>query len=192
MAAFTTAAIVGTSLALSAAGTYMQYSASKEQSEAQKASIAAEQRAEELRRRQMMLEARRRSTEILRNQQRARATALATATAQNAGQGSGVQGGFGQISGQAGTQYTATAENLAIGRGLFDANMDVSSARMAYAGAGTEMAFGRGLSSLGSTLMSVTPQLTSMAGGYNPGGSMVWGGGNTNPYMSSNSHLWYK
>lgn len=145
-------------------GASKQTKAAKQQAAAMQQQIEMEQKAEALRMQQMELEARRRSKEIVRNQQKARSMALAAATVQNAGQGSGLQGGYGGISGQANTQLLGTSQNLEIGRGLFAANQGVSAARMSYAAAGADAAVGRGFSSLGASIMQATPMLTNMYG----------------------------
>ena len=138
MAAFTTL-LLGATLAMSVGSTVMQMKAAKEQSEAQKAEIAAQQRAEEARKRQMELDAARRSKEVVRQQQRARSAAVTNATAQGAQFGSGLPGGYGQIGGQTGFNLLGIGQNLQIGRDIFAANADVSAARMRMADAGGDM-----------------------------------------------------
>lgn len=167
-----TAAVIGAGAAIY--GTVKQNKAAKQQAAAQQQQIQAEQQAEALRRQQMELEARRRQREIIRNQQKARAMALATSTNQGAALGSGLQGGYGQIAGDAGTQQLNTAQNLMIGRGIFDANVGVSNAKMAYASASSDMATGRTISSLGGTIMSLGPTLKNIGGGYFPQSSGPW------------------
>lgn len=167
-------ALGAAALGASVYGTVKQVGAAKKQTAAMQEQIRMEQQAEALRRQQMELEANRRNKEILRNQQRARSMALSAATNQGAIGGSGLQGGYGGISGQANTQLLGTSQNLEIGRGLYAANQGVSAARMSYAAAGTDMAVGRGISSLGASLMQATPMLTNMYGNLN--------GGNSNPY----------
>lgn len=179
-------ALTSAAVGLSAAGAATSFFAASGQTEAMQAQIAAEQRAEKLRKRQMELEARRRMLEITRNQQRARAMALTAATAQNASGGSGLQGGYGQISGDSGTQFVNTNQNLLIGRGLFAANSQISDARMQYASYGTQAAVGRGLSQLGSSLFSVTPQLTALSKGFGSAASAS-GGHTPGPVAYGNS-----
>jgi len=76
---------------------------------------ASEQALEGQRRVAMELDARRRNLEIVRNQQRGRSMALAAATAQGARRGSGLQGGYAQISGQTGVNMLGVNQNLQIG-----------------------------------------------------------------------------
>lgn len=186
MAAITSAVIAGAALVgagMNAYGNVQQTKAAKSQYAAQMQQQQAEQAAEALRRQQMELEGRRRQREIIRNQQRANATALAVATNQGAQSGSGLQGGYGQISGDSGNQQLATMQNLEIGRGLYDVSSQISAARMAYTSASSAMATAKGWSSLGSSLVTSASALGNIAGGYNPGGTQ------NNPYnyqMNSN------
>src|SRR5258705_1063150 len=62
-----------------------------------------EQQADAQRRQQMELDANRKQMEVFRNNQRARAQALNNATSSGSQFGSGLQGGYGQISGMSGT-----------------------------------------------------------------------------------------
>lgn len=93
--------------------------------------IAAERGVQEQQRRAMELDGRRQQMEIIRNQQRARALALTGATAQGAAQGSGLQGGYGQISGITGTNMLGVSQALDIGRSIFGLNQNISDQRVA-------------------------------------------------------------
>jgi hypothetical protein len=89
--------------------------------------IVGEQREIEATKRQAMeVDARRQQLEIIRNQQRGRALGLTTATSQGAGKGSGLQGGYGQISGQTGVNLLGVQQNLQAGRDIFDSNSSIS------------------------------------------------------------------
>ncbi len=89
--------------------------------------IVGEQREIEATKRQAMeVDARRQQLEIIRNQQRGRALGLTTATAQGAGKGSGLQGGYGQVSGQTGVNLLGVQQNLQAGRNIFDSNASIS------------------------------------------------------------------
>jgi len=89
--------------------------------------IVGEQRDIEATKRQAMeVDARRQQLEIIRNQQRGRALGLTTATAQGAGKGSGLQGGYGQISGQTGVNLLGVQQNLEAGRNIFNANANIT------------------------------------------------------------------
>lgn len=94
--------------------------------------LGLERRVERQRFQAMNLDARRRSLEILRLQQRARSQALSVATAQGAGQGSGLQGAYGGISGQTGVNYLGVQQNLQIGRNIFGLNSQITDQRVGY------------------------------------------------------------
>lgn len=97
------------------------------QSRAINQGIVGEQREIEATKRQAMeVDARRQQLEIIRNQQRGRALGLTTATSQGAQRGSGLQGGYGQISGQTGVNLLGVQQNLQAGRAIFDSNAAIS------------------------------------------------------------------
>jgi hypothetical protein len=81
----------------------------------------------------MEVDARRQQLEIIRNQQRSRALALTNATAQGASKGSGLQGGYGQISGQSTTNLLGTQQALQTGENVFDANASISASNVQMA-----------------------------------------------------------
>lgn len=86
--------------------------------------ISAQKKAEKLRERQMNLQAMRERRETIRKASYARATALSNATSQGAEKSSGLGGGYGQISGEAGRNIVAINQNQEIGKGIFKANRD--------------------------------------------------------------------
>lgn len=88
---------------------------------------------EGMREKAMNLDARRRQMEIIRNQQRYRALALTNATAQGAQFGSGIQGGYGQISGQTGVNLLGVQQNLGIGQDIFALNRQITGQKQDYA-----------------------------------------------------------
>lgn len=89
--------------------------------------IAAQQTEIEAQKRQAMeVDARRQQLEIIRGQQRARALGLTNATAQGSSKGSGLQGGYGQASGQAGTNLVGVQQALQSGENIFDANANIT------------------------------------------------------------------
>lgn len=131
--------IAGVGLAIGAAGAGVQYSASQKQA-------AAMEKGEELRKKQMNLDAQRRTRQVIREGLIARSQALTNATAQGAEAGSGLQGGYAGI--QSNTLYNASGieQNRQIGSQIFDANKQ-------YAQAGSQMALGQGISSLGGAMV---------------------------------------
>lgn len=110
-------AAAAVTLGASLVGGYFQY-------KGQKQMIAAQQKAERLRERQMNLQAMRERRDVIRNSILARATALATTTNQGAAApGSSALGGaYGQIGGDRGRQTVAINQNQEIGAGIFKAN----------------------------------------------------------------------
>lgn len=108
--------------------------------------------AESIRKKQMLQEQARRQREIFRQSQLARATALSNAGQSGTLDSSGIQGAIGQIVTQTGQQTTALTENTENSVGIFNANAD------AAFGQGLAST-GKGLSNLGSTIISLQPQM---------------------------------
>jgi hypothetical protein len=96
----------------------------------------------------------RRKRETIRQSVAARSMALATVTAQGATGGSALGGAYGQISGRTGTNQLGINQNAEIGRNMFGLNNQMLGAYRESAAAGTQIAMGAGLSSLGGSLMS--------------------------------------
>jgi hypothetical protein len=95
--------------------------------------VQAQQRIEAQRRSAMELDARRNQLEIVRNQQRARALGLSNATHSGTKSSSGLQGAYGQVSGQTGVNLLGVQQNLQIGQNIFDQNANISSNNIAMA-----------------------------------------------------------
>ncbi len=112
----------------------------------------------------MNLEAMRQRRQVIRNALRARSVASVNATAQGAGSGSGLQGGFGQIGQGAGENMVGINQGTEIGAGIFSANRDSYSAQ-------SLVAFGGGLSSFGGALIDNAPTLGRI-GTYATGGAV--------------------
>jgi hypothetical protein len=153
MAIFSATALAIAGLAVGAVGVGISYYSATQQASAQEDAIAAQQRAEALRKKQMNLDAMRRKREIVRASIAARSRALATTTAQGAGGGSALGGAYGGISGRTQTNLLGINQNQEIGLGMFDANMDMLSAYRSSAQAGAFGAMGAGLSTLGGALL---------------------------------------
>ena len=151
------------SAATSAAAIGASVYGSQKQSQASKQIAAESARAEEIRRRQMLQEQARRQREIFRQSQLARATAVSNAANQGALEGSGLQGGLGQIAAETGQQTVALSENTDNSSQLFDANANIAR----FQG---QQAEGRAISNLGTTITSVRPELdrigTQLFDGY--------------------------
>lgn len=93
--------------------------------------IQAQQQVEAQKAQAMEMDARRQQLEVIRNQQRGRAMALTAATAQGAKSGSGLQGGYGQVSGQSGVNLLGIQQNLQTGRDIFGLNQTISGNQIA-------------------------------------------------------------
>lgn len=98
-----------------------------------KSSVQAQQVIEAQKRNAMELDARRNQLEIIRNQQRARAMGLTNATSAGSSKGSGLQGAYGQASGQTGVNLLGVQQNLQIGQNIFDQNANISNNNIAMA-----------------------------------------------------------
>lgn len=125
-------------------GAVAQGVGSVKQAQAAKASAAASRRAENARKRQMILEAQRKQRDIFRQGMQARAKARANI--QNATgniEGSAFYGAMGQVAGEEGRQSLALAENVAIGREIFSANADKASAEASGAMGSAISGFGQ-------------------------------------------------
>lgn len=96
--------------------------------------IQAEQQIQAQQAQAMEIDARRQQLEVIRNQQRNRALALATGVGQ-AGQGaisgSALQGAYGQASGQSGVNLLGIQQNLQIGRNIYGLNQTISGNQIA-------------------------------------------------------------
>ena len=114
--------------------------------------VATEQQAEAQRKQMMELNARRQSMEVVRNQQRARSLALSNSTSQGAQFGSGVQGGYGQISGQSGTGLLGINQQLGAGENLFAINSQLMGLRQQYAAAGSQTYTGTAMAGMGQAI----------------------------------------
>lgn len=155
MALVSAAVAVGTAIAgaaaaaapvLTAAGAIAGVAGTAMSMRAQQQAVRAQRRQENLRQQQMRLEADRRRRDIIRNSTIASSTSLANMTAAGAQFGSALPGAQAGIFGQAGRQTAAVGQNLQIGEGLFQANMDLFSANASNA-------FWQGVSQTGSQMI---------------------------------------
>lgn len=149
-----TAAIAAIGLGVSAFGAYEKYDAAKQTAQSQENIAGLETQQDAVRRQAMEIQARRQQLEVLRVQQRTRSVAESNATNQGAQLGSGLQGGYGQISGMTGNNLTGIRENLAAGENMFDLNAQISQQRIQIARSSSESAFGTGLMTLGGGILS--------------------------------------
>ncbi len=105
----------------------------------------------------------------IRAAQVAHATALSNATSQGASYGSGLQGGYGQILGQAGEIQAGLAGDYTAGQKMFDldnANADLQT-KYNQLGGKIQLAQSQGdsLMKLGSTLVGYAPQINNSMSG---------------------------
>lgn len=159
-----TSIIAGIGLAAGVVGAGTQLYGSMQQAEAQKKSFALSQQAESARKRAMDLDSQRKSFSIIREQQMARAQALANATSGGAQFGSGLQGGYGQISGASGNNYLGQQQNQEIGTEMFAINGAKGGSDANSAAAGSLSATGSGISSLGNMLVKDSGTIAKIGG----------------------------
>ena len=139
------------------AGMQEQAYAAKEMAAREQSIAQAQIQQNQVRYKSMEMDARRRELEVIRNSQRARALAVTTATSQGAAQGSGLQGAYGQISGQSNNNLSGIEQSLQSGKEIFKLDSAISSYRYGIADAQSKMAEGQGMSSLGNSLISLAP-----------------------------------
>lgn len=139
---------IGTSLA----GTGMQVAASKAIA-SDSANIAGlDEQVNAQRQQQMVLTSNRMQLQNIRNSQMARSMAQSSAVNQGAQFGSGLAGGYGQISGQAGTNQLANSQNLQIGQTIFGLDNQIDQQKINIASEQGSMATGQGISALGGAI----------------------------------------
>jgi hypothetical protein len=188
MAAISTMIIGATAIAglgLSGAGMYQSYQGQKRQAASQQEAIRLQQQMDDQRKKAMELDAMRRKREMIRQSIAARSMALATTTALGASAegSSALPGSYGGIQGRTGVNELGVNQNLEIGRSMFGLQRGVSAAYQNAASAGSQVAMGQGLSSLGGTLLKNLDTFgrvgSFMSGGF--GASARGGGGWASP-----------
>lgn len=144
------------------------FGGSKASEDAQKAAqinsgIAADEgQINEQKRTQMEMTSRRQQLETMRNAQRARAQATAAAVNQGANQGSGIQGGLGQITSQESFNSIGISNNLAIGENIFDINKDISGKKQQLSQVQGQQASDTALMSLGGAMVGSAKTIGSI------------------------------
>lgn len=178
----------GTAIGAVAGGAIAYFGASESADAAGKATAANKQiveyerQIEAQRRNAMELDYRRKSMQLMRNAQKARALALTNATSQGAGQGSGLQGGYGQIAGDTGTNALGLSQNVQIGRNIFDLNYQISGQKLALAEAGVQSQEGAAISSAGTSIMSSAGTIGKLSSGWGKPASTGLQDYSQNPY----------
>lgn len=141
-------------LGLSIFGGIQKTEAAQKQAQISQDMAQTEMKQDAVRRQAMEVAARRQQMEVLRNQQRARSLALNNATGQGAQFGSGLQGGYGQVTGQSGVNLLGISQGLQAGEQMFDLNNMLSQQKMQMAQAGGQAATAQGMTSLGGALLT--------------------------------------
>lgn len=166
-----TLGIAAFGFATSAFGMFGQSSAAKASAQASKNIAGLEIQQDAVRRQAMEVSGRRQQMEVLRNQQRARSLSLNNATSQGAQFGSGLQGGYGQVSGQSGVNLLGINQGLMAGRQMFDLNAQVDQQKMNIADAQSQMATSSGIYALGKAIGGSAGPLGNIFAGFGGGGS---------------------
>jgi hypothetical protein len=109
---------------------------------------------------QMQLQASRAQLQNFRNAQRLRAQATAASVQGGSQYGSGLGGGYGGISGQAGTNSLGINQNEQIGQNIFGLQNNISADKMQMAKLQGYAAEDQGISSLGGALTKAAPTLS--------------------------------
>lgn len=140
---------------ISALGTVAGIAGQFQQAAGARKAQNAQKRQEVLRMKQMELDADRKRRETIRQQQIARAEALAATTAQGASAegSSALAGATGTIAGQAGRNIQEVNSNLEMGRFMFQAKGDEARGNAMAARGGTVSNIGTGMQSLGNQLV---------------------------------------
>lgn len=175
-------------LGLSIFGGMGKADAAAQQAQISRQMAETEQRQDTVRQRAMELSARRQQMEVLRNAQRARALGLQNATTQGAQFGSGLQGGYGQVSGGAGWNIQGINQNLGFGQQMFGLNAQLNQQKMQMTLAGSSAATAQGWSSLGGSLMQASGPLGRLGKQFGPSPSDT-GGGSFDTIGGSTSRL---
>lgn len=156
-------AIIGGGLMV--AGIFGGSDTAKKQAAEQKAIAGDQIKIEAQKRQAMELDANRRELEVFRSVQRARSIAMTNATLQGGQFGSGVLGGMAQATQAGHEDLKNIGQSLTIGRQISDLNNDISTHKMALADLGADASFYSGLTSLGSTILGQTSNISKMTSG---------------------------
>lgn len=137
-------------------------SAAKQAASIQRGIAADEQKINEQRKQQMLLESSRKQLEIFRNNQRQRALATAAAVNQGASFGSGLQGGLAGVTNMSLFNSQGINQNVEIGTNIFGINDAISQKKMQLADVQAQQAEAAGWASLGGSLMKAGPTFGSL------------------------------
>lgn len=154
-------------------GAYGQYEAAQGISQSSQNIAKLQQQQNQVNWTQAQLSSRRNSLQEIRNAQQARSYATSSATSQGAQFGSGLQGGLGQISGQAGTNLLGLSQNLQLGAQSYALNQSISGQEMNIAKYQGQQSMWAGLGSIGGGMSSFGKSLVDSS--TNPSGSLFGG-----------------
>lgn len=157
--------MMGGGLVAQTIGGIMNYGAQKDYNQAQVQTIGLEKQVNQQHREAMELTSRRDMLQNLRHTQIARATALTNATSQGASYGSGLQGGYSEISGQGNTNEAGVTQNLQIGRNIFGLDDQINQQKINMANASQSMQTAQGISSFGTSLFGASKAFGSLTSG---------------------------
>lgn len=142
-----------------------------------------------LKQQQVRLEASRTQMQNIRNMQQSRAMASASATAQGAQFGSGIQGGLANVTSQGLFNMVGVNSALQTSEGIYGHNQKITQDNSQIASLGGQSATDAGYASIGGALMKAAPGLGSIFGGGNSSG---YGGlASGNAFNNSNSRSSY-
>jgi hypothetical protein len=157
-------AVAGTAVA--AVGLQKQVGAAKDAAAANKEVANQQAQQDAIRQKAMENDARRQRLEIIRQAQIAHSQSLTNAVSQNAQLGSGLYGGYGQISGREFTNLLGVDTNLLLGRDMFASNQIINQQRFKLADASSAAATGAGYSSFGNSLLNASGAIGKLSGGF--------------------------
>lgn len=146
-------------------------SSSSKAREAEERAYEAQKKAEEVRKQAMEVNAQRQQMQNLRNTQLQRSMALTSATAQGAQFGTGLQGGYGQISGQSTDNAVGINTNLQFGEDIFKYNAEASRWKQQASGYQSESAMWGSISGLGGNIAKSANTFNNLTSGIFGGGS---------------------
>lgn len=135
-----------------------------------------EQQINDLKQQQARLEANRMQMQNIRNIQRQRALATASATSQGAQFGSGLEGGLADVTNQGFFNMQGVNQALQTSEEVYGQNKYITSDNAKIAGLQGQSASYQGLSSLGGALIKAGPTIGAVSQGF--GKFNLFGGGN--------------
>jgi hypothetical protein len=177
------AAIAAAGVGIAAYGLVKGRGDSKRVAQAQAAITAASIRAENLRRDQMRLESFRRQREFIRQGIVNRSLAVSSAANQGTMNSSGLYGGTAEIQGRTAQGVSSQSQNLSIGEGMFDANIQKMNAELALGSARSSQQFNNSLFQFGTSLAGNAAGISSNV--QSIGSSLYSSSQSSNPYRAS-------